>query len=96
MPKVWLIVFFGYNGQNFNGMQLQKGHNVRPIENDLVTIFYKAGLLPTQVHSELVKSHKWGRAARTDKGVHAVQNAVSCLFSIPEKFYDGSKQLKRN
>ncbi len=24
MPKVWLALFFGYNGQGFQGMQFQK------------------------------------------------------------------------
>ena len=27
MPKLWLAIFFGYNGSTFNGMQFQlEGH----------------------------------------------------------------------
>jgi len=28
----------------------------------------------------------WSRAARTDKGVHAVSNFINCKLSISEKF----------
>jgi tRNA U38,U39,U40 pseudouridine synthase TruA len=43
-----------------------------------------------------VKNYKWGRAARTDKGVHAIINGVSCLFIIPQTFYDETKTLQQN
>lgn len=31
MPKVWLAIFFGYNGQNFQGMQHQREESVNSI-----------------------------------------------------------------
>lgn len=43
-----------------------------------------------------MKHYRFGRAARTDKGVHAIINGISCLFSIPEGFYDESKILKKD
>ena len=42
-----------------------------------------------------MKNYKWGRAARTDKGVHAVCNSISALFFVNEKFYDEEKRLKK-
>ena len=59
-------------------------------------ILFKAGLLESDKYSDLVKTYKWSRAARTDKGVHAICNGISCLFSINDRFYDEEKKLKRN
>lgn len=84
MPKVWLALFFGYNGQNFCGMQHQREEAVQSIEKLIVTTLHKEGFLATKNFGELVKNYKFGRAARTDKGVHAVVNGISCLFTISE------------
>lgn len=96
MPRVWLALFFGYSGKNFNGLQHQKEESVRTVEGEIVRTLFKGGLLETDDYYDLVKNYKWGRAARTDKGVHAVSNSISSLFFINEKFYDEERKLKRN
>lgn len=88
MPKVWMALFFGYNGLNFQGMQYQKDEVVESIEKLLIHTFFKEGFLPHKNYPELVRNYKFGRAARTDKGVHAIINCVSCMINVPEKFYD--------
>ena len=62
----------------------------------MIGTLFKGGLLETDNYYELVKDYKWGRAARTDKGVHSVFNSISCLFFINEKFYDEDRKLKKN
>lgn len=49
----------------------------------MINRLYQEGLLTCKNYGELVKNYKLGRAARTDKGVHAIINAISCLFTIP-------------
>lgn len=91
MPKVWLSLFFGYNGKNYYGMQYQNENNIMTVEKELIDILYSHGLLACKNYGELVKNYKFGRAARTDKGVHAVCNGIACLFTIPESFYNEEK-----
>lgn len=43
---------------------------------------------------EIVKNFKWSRAARTDKGVHALVNGISCVFAIDEKYWDEKQDIK--
>jgi tRNA U38,U39,U40 pseudouridine synthase TruA len=31
MPRVWMALFFGYNGTNFNGMQHQKEEHIATV-----------------------------------------------------------------
>lgn len=83
MPKLWLSIFFGYNGSPFSGMQYQIENNIHTIEGFLVSKLHAAGFLSTDHHSQLERNDRWSRAARTDKGVHAVLNGVSCLFNVP-------------
>ena len=54
----------------------------------LVEKLHARELLPTSHHGQLEKQWKWSRAARTDRGVHAILNGVSCLFSVPQQFYE--------
>lgn len=56
MPKLWLAIFFGYNGSTFNGMQFQLESHVNTIEGLLVEKLHSAGLLPTNHFGQLEKS----------------------------------------
>lgn len=96
MPKLWLTLFFGYNGTSFSGMQFQLEEHVFTVEDLLVEKLHAAGFLPTNHHAQLEKQERWSRAARTDKGVHAVINAVSALFTIPENYFLSDHTLNRN
>ena len=45
MPKLWLCLFFGYNGHKFHGMQFQLEGDVVTIENLLAERLHAAGFL---------------------------------------------------
>jgi len=74
--KVKLAMFFGYNGENYRGMQFQRNQTVRTVENTLHDILFRLGFILESNTTDL-KRVKWSRAARTDKRVHALCNAVS-------------------
>lgn len=82
-----MTLFFGYVGTNFNGMQWQRETNIPTIERELIEKLHAEEYIPTKAYPELVKLFKWSRAARTDKGVHAVLNGVSFLISLKSDEY---------
>ena len=53
----------------------------------MINRLYQEGLLTCKNYGELVKNYKLGRAARTDKGVHALQNVVSFMVR-DERVYE--------
>jgi tRNA U38,U39,U40 pseudouridine synthase TruA len=57
---------------------------------------HSAGFLTTTHFGQLEKQDRWSRAARTDKGVHAVLNGISCLFTIGKHMYQEDGTLNRN
>lgn len=42
-----------------------------------------------------MKNYKWSRAARTDKGVHALVNGVACVFAVREEFWEERVEGKK-
>lgn len=74
-------------------MQWQKEAHVRTVENELILKLHNEELLRTNIFIELVKLYKWSRAARTDKGVHALINGVSCVFSLKDDFWIRNPEL---
>jgi len=40
----------------------------------------------TDLNSIDLKKNRWTRASRTDKGVHAVANYISCKWSISKEY----------
>jgi tRNA pseudouridine38-40 synthase len=76
-------VCFGYLGTGYHGSQRQTGSELPTIEGELEQAMIEAGLL------DEANSQKWTRAARTDKGVHAVVNIVT--MSLGDEISDLSK-----
>ena len=69
-------VCFGYLGTGFHGSQRQAGRADLPtLEGELERALIETGLMDER------DTGKWTRAARTDKGVHAVGNLVSVSLS---------------
>ena len=94
--KVKLGVFFGYNGEKFQGMQYQRQHT-NTIENLLHALLVDNGfVLKSNAHE--LKRIRWSRAARTDKKVHALCNGISMKLEISEKYVaePGIRQLNYN
>ena len=69
-----IALFFGYNGDGYQGMQRNPG--AKTIEDDLEKAIVNAGGIATSNAGNFNKVH-WNRAARTDKGVSAVGQVVS-------------------
>ena len=69
-----IALFFGYNGDGYQGMQRNPG--AKTIEDDLEKAIVNAGGIATSNAGDFNKVH-WNRAARTDKGVSAVGQVVS-------------------
>ncbi|EGG25016.1 tRNA pseudouridylate synthase [Cavenderia fasciculata] len=65
----------GYSGTNYCGMQKNWGYST--IEEELEKACFKTGSIsPNNFYSQ--RKIDWIRCARTDKGVSAVRNMVSC------------------
>jgi tRNA pseudouridine38-40 synthase len=70
-------------GTQYKGMQLQNRSQVPTIEGVLLHALYQAGGIDTALDVSL--SHlRWMRTARTDGGVHAACNVVSCVLQYDE------------
>lgn len=67
-------ILLGYLGKDYYGMQRNPG--MKTIEEDLVVALLKADLI-TEEHFKDIRSIKFQRAARTDKGVSAIRQIVS-------------------
>lgn len=77
--KVRVCMLVGYNGMEFCGSQ--KNQNVRTVESELEEALHKMGMISGFNFGEL-KKIGWGRATRTDKRVHALQNTFSAKLLI--------------
>lgn len=73
----------GYSGTGYNGMQIQSNPNIKTIEGDLFEAFVKAGAISPENATD-IKKNGFMRAARTDKGVHAAGNVISCKLIIED------------
>ena len=74
--KLKVAIFFGYNGENYNGLQWQNATDVTTIENVIQQALFQRGFI-LESNMKEPKRVKWSRAARTDKKVHALCNAIS-------------------
>ncbi|PXF40801.1 tRNA pseudouridine synthase A, mitochondrial [Gracilariopsis chorda] len=80
------VVFLGYNGEKYYGMQINPG--VVTIERVLLSAFHKAGLISDE-NKESPGKVQWMRAARTDKGVSAIVQCVSAKLEVfPQQIND--------
>lgn len=64
-------------------MQLQPNPNIKTIEGDIFKAFAEAGAISPENADDL-KKNGFMRAARTDKGVHAAGNVISCKLIIED------------
>lgn len=62
---------------------------IQTIEEELEKAIYRAGLI-TQDNQDSFSKQGWSRAARTDKGVHAVSNIFNLKLEIPKTMFPQS------
>ena len=75
-------LIIGYIGSDFHGIQKQSNTSLRTVESVLEQGLIEGGCLDLTIASSR-KHLNWSRAARTDKGVHAVVNVVVCNLKKP-------------
>lgn len=83
-PKKKVACMIGYCGTGYNGMQIQNNPGVKTIEGELFSAFVEAGAISAENADDL-KKNGFMRAARTDKGVHAAGNVISCKLIIEDE-----------
>jgi len=81
--KLKIAIVLGYNGLQFHGMQKNPG--VKTIEETIEKALFDSELILDHNYESLQKIG-WSRAARTDKGVHAVANFVNCKLAFTSNF----------
>jgi galactokinase/tRNA pseudouridine(38-40) synthase len=69
-----VVLFIGYNGMRYSGMQVNPG--VISIESALFDSLLECGLV-SSTSKDTMREVQWSRAARTDKGVSAACQCVS-------------------
>jgi galactokinase/tRNA pseudouridine(38-40) synthase len=69
-----VVLFIGYNGTRYSGMQVNPG--VTSIESVLFESLLECGLV-SSTNKDTMREVQWSRAARTDKGVSAACQCVS-------------------
>jgi tRNA pseudouridine38-40 synthase len=82
--KTKVGLFFGYNGEKFQGIQYQRDTE-NTIENILHRVLCNGGFI-LKTNMESLRRIKWSRAARTDKRVHALCNGVSASLELDERY----------
>jgi tRNA pseudouridine38-40 synthase len=83
-PKKKIACMIGYCGAGYNGMQIQPNPDIKTIEGELFQAFARAGAISPE-NSDDIKKNGFMRCARTDKGVHAAGNVVSCKLIIEDE-----------
>ena len=81
--KLRVSLFFGYNGKAYHG--LQKANGVPTVEEALEKAIYDAKFIAETNYGDL-KKIGWSRGSRTDKGVHACLNTVTCKLLISDAY----------
>ncbi|KAG2227820.1 hypothetical protein INT45_002058 [Circinella minor] len=81
LPKKKVALYLGFNGAGYQGMQWNP--TVNSIEQTLFEALCKAGAI-SNLNSSDPKKVQLNRAARTDKGVHAVGNIVSLKMIVQD------------
>ena len=88
-----VLILLAYKGTAYQGSQIN--NDAKTIEGTLWQAICKAE--PPLVHSlnQLdIKRTKWSRACRTDKGVHAIGNIISCKLAIGNDYGDFQQIIK--
>ncbi|KAJ1928010.1 tRNA pseudouridine synthase 1 [Tieghemiomyces parasiticus] len=80
-PKRKVALLMSFCGTDYQGMQIND--NARTIEGELFQGLVKAGAV-SQANADSYKKISLGRAARTDKGVHAAGQVVSCKIIVED------------
>jgi len=83
--KIKVAVLFGYNGKPFFGSQKIQDVTKPTAERELEQALYTSKMISDSNFDDLHKIG-WGRGSRTDRGVHACVNMISCKVCLDKKY----------
>jgi tRNA pseudouridine38-40 synthase len=75
-----VAMLLGYRGTDYSGFQINEGQ--RTIQGELELALYKAGLIRLE-NFGIPTKYGWSTSGRTDKGVHAAAQTISCKVELP-------------
>jgi tRNA pseudouridine38-40 synthase len=76
-----VAILYSYIGTGLHGLQWIDG--LETLETHLFSAMVAARLLPEEPHTNLARV-KWNQASRTDAGVHAAAQVLTCFIAIPD------------
>lgn len=79
IPKRKVAILLAYTGTNYGGFQINA--NQRTLHSEIELALYKARFL-SKDNFGFPHKYSWSSSARTDKGVHACAQVVSCKLSV--------------
>ena len=80
VPVTPIVLLYSYIGTGLHGLQFSKEQVC--VENYLFEAMIKAHVLPREAYLNLNRI-KWSEASRTDSGVHAAAQVLSCVVAVP-------------
>lgn len=79
-----VAIIFGYSGYGYFGLQQNYDAQHPTIEAALVEALHAVGYISEEnMQGQFMRKIQWERASRTDKGVSALRNVVSCKLQLP-------------
>jgi tRNA pseudouridine38-40 synthase len=75
-----VAMLLGYRGTDYGGFQINEG--VRTIQGELELAMYSTGLIRHE-NFGIPQKYGWSTSGRTDRGVHAAAQTVSCKIELP-------------
>ena len=80
MPKKKVAMLVAFIGEKYSGFQINPG--IKSIQAEMDLALYRAGYL-SERNFGFPHKYSWSNSARTDKGVHACAQVVSCWLQMP-------------
>mmetsp|Transcript_38866 Transcript_38866/g.85295 ORF Transcript_38866/g.85295 Transcript_38866/m.85295 type:complete len:571 (-) Transcript_38866:159-1871(-) len=89
VPKKKVAILVAFIGERYSGFQINPA--IKSIQAEMDLALYRAGYL-SQANFGFPQKYGWSNSARTDKGVHAVAQVVSCWLQLPTTNMDEVRQ----
>lgn len=93
MPKKKVAMLVAFIGEQYSGFQINPG--VKSIQAEMDLALYRAGYL-SERNFGFPHKYSWSNSARTDKGVHACAQVVSCWLQMPTTNMDDIRENINN
>jgi tRNA pseudouridine38-40 synthase len=93
IPKKKVAMLVAFVGEQYSGFQINPG--IKSIQAEMELALYRAGYL-SERNFGFPHKYSWSNSARTDKGVHACAQVVSCWLQMPTTNVDEIRENINN